>query len=207
VVTVPFSSEDQKEYDVPEPAALSFYQSFKKKHAKNLGRHYLLLSQKLLPLRVACTGGHVPIEGESDEDQDEEKIGDDEDDEDADDENDADAEEENDDMDEGDDQEKSDSKKKKKKQKKTQAFSQYAFTSKLHQLIEELKNARDEDPSSKSLIFSQFNSTLKWLQQELPQHGFQFRTLSGDMSMAKRSAALRDFQHDPPTTVFILSMR
>ena len=27
------------------------------------------------------------------------------------------------------------------------------------------------------------------------------------MSMAKRAKALHDFQHDPPTTVFLLSMR
>jgi hypothetical protein len=53
--------------------------------------------------------------------------------------------------------------------------------------------------AAKSLVFSQYKSTLKWLQQELPRHGYQFRTLSGDMSVAKRSKALRDFQNDPPT--------
>lgn len=41
----------------------------------------------------------------------------------------------------------------------------------------------------------------------LPTHGFQYRTLSGDMSMQKRAKALRDFQKDPPTTIFLLSMR
>jgi SNF2 family DNA or RNA helicase len=61
--------------------------------------------------------------------------------------------------------------------------------------------------AAKSLVFSQFTSTLKWLQQELPKHGFQFRTLSGDMSMKKRAKALSDFQKDPPTTIFLLSMR
>lgn len=61
--------------------------------------------------------------------------------------------------------------------------------------------------SAKSLVFSQFNSSLKYLQEELPKHGFQFRTLSGDMSMKKRAKALSDFQKDPPTTIFLLSMR
>jgi superfamily II DNA or RNA helicase len=56
-------------------------------------------------------------------------------------------------------------------------------------------------------VFSQFTSTLQWLKEELPKHGFQFRTLSGDMSMTKRTKALSDFQNDPPTTVFLLSMR
>ena len=59
----------------------------------------------------------------------------------------------------------------------------------------------------KSLVFSQFSTTLQWLQEELPKHGFQYRTLKGDMSMQQRAKALHDFQSDPPTTVFLLSMR
>lgn len=62
-------------------------------------------------------------------------------------------------------------------------------------------------PSGKSLVFSQFASTLDWLKEELPKHGFQFRTLTGDMSMRQRAKALHDFQSDPPTTIFLLSMR
>lgn len=61
--------------------------------------------------------------------------------------------------------------------------------------------------AAKSLVFSQYSSTLSWLQEELPKHGFQFRTLSGDMTMKNRAKALRDFQSDPPTTIFLLSMR
>ena len=60
---------------------------------------------------------------------------------------------------------------------------------------------------AKSLIFSRFGSKLQWLQEALPQHGFQYRKLSGDKSMKQRAKALRDFQHDPPTTGFLLSMR
>jgi len=60
---------------------------------------------------------------------------------------------------------------------------------------------------AKCLIFSQYISTLDWLQEALPLHGFGYRTLSGGMSMAKRAKALRDFQDDPSTTVFLLSLR
>jgi SNF2 family DNA or RNA helicase len=60
---------------------------------------------------------------------------------------------------------------------------------------------------AKSLVFSQYSSTLEWLQEELPKRGFQFRTLKGNMSMAARAKALHDFQADPPTTIFLLSMR
>lgn len=95
----------------------------------------------------------------------------------------------------------------KKKKKSTKVFSKYAYTSKFRTLIEELKQVREKDSTSKSLVFSQFGSTLKWLEEELPKHGFQFRTLTSDMSMRKRAQALQDFQKDPPTTIFLLSMR
>jgi SNF2 family DNA or RNA helicase len=61
--------------------------------------------------------------------------------------------------------------------------------------------------AAKSLVFSQYTSTLKWLQLNLAKHGFHYRSLSGDMSMNQRAKALRDFQQDPPTTIFLLSMR
>jgi hypothetical protein len=34
---------------------------------------------------------------------------------------------------------------------------------------------RAADPSIKALVFSQYNSTLEWLQRRLPQEGFSFR--------------------------------
>ena len=92
----------------------------------------------------------------------------------------------------------------KKKQRK---IDDLIFKSKFERLIVELKLIRDIEPQSKSLVFSQFSSTLQWMKQELPKHGFEFRTLSGDMSMSMRAKALRDFQQDPSTTVFLLSMR
>lgn len=148
-----------------------------------------------MPLRVACAGGKYPLPesvGEKCEDND--------------------------------------------KKMKPVKFSNFAFTSKLRVLLKELERIRDSDPSSKSnlevplllhevgndlltivslgfirtgksLVFSQFGSTLEWLQQELPKHGFQYRTLKGDMTMSQRAKALHDFQSDPPTTIFLLSMR
>ena len=41
----------------------------------------------------------------------------------------------------------------------------------------------------------------------LPAHGCSFRTLTGKMTQKQRARALRDFQEDPPTTVFLLSVR
>lgn len=95
----------------------------------------------------------------------------------------------------------------KSKKKKDRVLSDIPFKSKFNHLLKELEKIRDNEPGSKSLVFSQFSSTLQWLKQELPKHGFKFRTLSGDMPMSKRAKALRDFQSDPPTTIFLLSMR
>ena len=96
---------------------------------------------------------------------------------------------------------------KKKKKNKELKDSDILFRSKFEMLLKELTRIRDEEPGSKSLVFSQFTSTLQWMKQELPKHGFQFKTLSGDMPMKKRTEALREFQSDPLTTIFLLSMR
>ena len=86
-------------------------------------------------------------------------------------------------------------------------LSDFTFTSKLKVLLQELDRTKIADPTSKSLIFTQFKTTLDWLKEELPKHGFSHRSLSGDMSMKARAKSLHDFQNDPPTTVFLLSMR
>ena len=79
--------------------------------------------------------------------------------------------------------------------------------SKLSWLVLKLRQIKDVDATAKVLVFTQFASTLEWLQGELPKKGFQYRTLTGSMSMQARRKALQDFQNDPPTTVFLLSMR
>jgi SNF2 family DNA or RNA helicase len=79
--------------------------------------------------------------------------------------------------------------------------------SKLQALVAELRKMREADPGNKALIFTQFNSTLAWLQQRLPEEGFGFRTISGSMPLNQRAKAIEAFQKDPPTTVFLLSMR
>mmetsp|Transcript_1186 Transcript_1186/g.1460 ORF Transcript_1186/g.1460 Transcript_1186/m.1460 type:complete len:648 (+) Transcript_1186:1824-3767(+) len=79
--------------------------------------------------------------------------------------------------------------------------------SKVNTLVDNLRRIRNDDPNAKSLVFSQFSNTLIFLQEELPKHDFQYRTLKGDMSMNARARALRDFQEDPPTTIFLISVR
>ena len=73
--------------------------------------------------------------------------------------------------------------------------------------MQKLKEIREEDPSAKSLVFSHFQSSIEWLQTRLGDGGSQYRTLNGSMSRTQRTAALSEFQHNPNTTVFLMSIR
>lgn len=79
--------------------------------------------------------------------------------------------------------------------------------SKLESLVRMLRSIIHKDSQAKILVFSQFSQTLVWLQEMLPQKGFQFRTLSGSMTIQQRKKSVEDFHKDPSTTIFLLSMR
>jgi hypothetical protein len=83
-----------------------------------ISRHFLALTQKLMPLRIACAGGRVPLDDVSTETEKEDN-NDDEDDEDED----------------------------APKKKKPKKFSKFAFTSKLKTLVSELERLRTDDPT------------------------------------------------------------
>ena len=203
-VVIEFSKEDKAEYKKLEKAAQDFYRDFRNSHSNLHGKFCLKLTQKLTPMRVACAGGKIPLEAPASEDAKEEEA--------ASDDTEMKGEEATKaaaakDKEGGDDDSSETEGTPRKREKKEVIYSDFAFTAKVKTLIEELSAARDKDPSSKSLVFSQYQSSLEYLQEELPNHGFQFRTLSGSMSMKARAKALSDFQQDPPTTIFLLSMR
>jgi len=79
--------------------------------------------------------------------------------------------------------------------------------SKLQALLKELRKMRRSDPTAKALIFSQYTSTIEWLKLRLTLEGFGHRHISGSMPLKQRAKAIQAFQADPPTTVFLLSMR
>ncbi|KAI3434920.1 hypothetical protein D9Q98_002974 [Chlorella vulgaris] len=79
--------------------------------------------------------------------------------------------------------------------------------SKLQALLKELRHMRRANPQAKALIFSQYVSTIEWLKTALTAAGFGYRFISGSMPLKQRAKAINAFQQDPPTTVFLLSMR
>ena len=49
---------------------------------------------------------------------------------------------------------------------------------------------RSADPTSKALVFTQYNSTLEWLKKALPAAGFGYRSISGSMPLNQRTKAI-----------------
>jgi len=80
-------------------------------------------------------------------------------------------------------------------------------TSKLQTLLDDLRKTRADDPTAKCLIFTQFNTSIEWLKGELTKEGVDYRTITGSMTMKQRTKSIQLFQNDPPTTVFLLSIR
>ena len=69
---VEFTDEEKKEYKALDDAAREFYVGFKASKGHELSKHFLLLSQKLTPLRIAASGGQIPLDDEEENDEPEE---------------------------------------------------------------------------------------------------------------------------------------
>lgn len=138
-VHIKFTDEDRAEYDALETKACAFYQSMKDKNVgAQLSRHFLKLTHMLKPIRIACAGGRIPLDGEpksaKGEDDGENLDNDEDDDQDSENEDDTDDDESDDDGGGH------------KRKKKTQLFSKHAFESKLKTLVAELEAIRNTDP-------------------------------------------------------------
>merc|ERR1712228_254123 len=81
------------------------------------------------------------------------------------------------------------------------------FDSKLKRLMSELKRIRENNRNEKSLIFTSFSKSLDWICSELKQNGFEYRTLTGSMTMNKRKKQLDEFANNPSVDVFVLTVK
>lgn len=79
------------------------------------------------------------------------------------------------------------------------------FRAKIDAFIKELLKVKERDPAAKSIVFSAFTSGLAFLKNELPRHGLQLKMVDSNMNPQQRTRAIEAFQHDPPTTVFLLN--
>ena len=89
----------------------------------------------------------------------------------------------------------------------------FATSSKIEVLIQELISMRKQRPGSKALVFSQFVNMLdlvRWRLHSDPQLndlGLGVRILHGGMDVKSRDAALKDFREDNSCRVLLMSLK
>ncbi|KAL2261521.1 hypothetical protein VTK26DRAFT_3987 [Humicola hyalothermophila] len=74
-------------------------------------------------------------------------------------------------------------------------------------LIDHLRNLRRENPTIKSVVFSQFTSFLSLIEPALNRANMHFVRLDGSMAQKTRAAVLKEFRESPKFTVLLLSLK
>ncbi|KAL1822502.1 hypothetical protein ACET3Z_009280 [Daucus carota] len=83
-------------------------------------------------------------------------------------------------------------------------------SSKITALLKLLSEARDQDPTAKSVVFSQFRKMLILLEEPLKTAGFNVLRLDGSMNATKRAQVIKDFGEPAPNgrpMVLLASLR
>jgi len=80
------------------------------------------------------------------------------------------------------------------------------LSTKINALLYELHQTH-QNLQMKSIIFSQWTSMLDLLEKPLKEAGYQFVRLDGSMSQAQRENSLNQFNSNPETKIFLISMR
>ncbi|XP_056091436.1 helicase-like transcription factor [Rhinichthys klamathensis goyatoka] len=82
-------------------------------------------------------------------------------------------------------------------------------SSKVDALMSNLLKLRNEDPTVKSLVVSQFTRFLDVIELPLREYGFSFTRLDGSMNQKTRAKAIQDFQDSSPgsPTIMLLSLK
>ncbi|KAG0082525.1 DNA helicase rad5, partial [Podila epicladia] len=84
----------------------------------------------------------------------------------------------------------------------------FKSSAKLDALMRHLNQVRKSEPSTKSVVFSQFTGMLDLAEAILERDGFQFLRLDGTHSQASREKTLEAFKaQDHPATVILISLR
>ncbi len=81
------------------------------------------------------------------------------------------------------------------------------FQSKAIHIVTRIEQVREEDPTAKCLVFSEYEETLKSIADLLEAVGLGHRAIYGSTSAKKRGEAIDLFMTDPPTKVFLLAAR
>lgn len=80
-------------------------------------------------------------------------------------------------------------------------------STKIEALVEELNEARREDSTTKSIVFSQFVNFLDLIAFRLQRAGFKICRLEGNMTPEARDRTVQYFMKTPSVTVFLVSLK
>jgi SNF2 family DNA or RNA helicase len=80
-------------------------------------------------------------------------------------------------------------------------------SAKISKTVELLSDIRKNDPTEKTLIFSQFTSLLDLVEVPLAQNRFRYQRYDGSMTMQARSEAVEAFMEDPEENIMLVSLK
>uniref|UniRef100_A0A0W0GE17 Uncharacterized protein n=1 Tax=Moniliophthora roreri TaxID=221103 RepID=A0A0W0GE17_MONRR len=86
-------------------------------------------------------------------------------------------------------------------------LDKWRSSTKIEALLEELSNLRNQDASTKSIVFSQFVNFLDLIAYRLKKAGFNICRLEGTMSPQARDATIKHFMNNVEVTVFLVSLK
>ena len=92
-------------------------------------------------------------------------------------------------------------------------LAEYATSTKIEALVEELVTMRETSPGSKAIVFSQFVNMLDLIRWRLHSDpclkdmGLGARALHGGMDVKARDASLKDFRENPNVRVLLMSLK
>lgn len=83
----------------------------------------------------------------------------------------------------------------------------YVPSAKISRTVELLQEIRDNDPTEKTLVFSQFTSLLDLVEVPLYREKIRYQRYDGSMKMDARADAVSAFMDDPHMNVMLVSLK
>ena len=83
----------------------------------------------------------------------------------------------------------------------------YVSSGKLEKTVELLQSIHDNDPTEKTLIFSQFTSLLDLLEVPLSDRNFRYQRYDGSMRMDDRAEAVNKFMDEADEKIMLISLK
>ncbi|KAF4663677.1 hypothetical protein FOL47_005594 [Perkinsus chesapeaki] len=84
---------------------------------------------------------------------------------------------------------------------------EFESSAKIDALLDEVRKMKEQDPTAKGLVFSQFSRMLELVNFKLRREGISCLVLHGGIPMTQRSNILLSFRQDPEFTLLLISLK